>query len=92
MSIQKSCIFTIRNKQRNRTMETFEQTMKRLQKQKETTSQVETSKQIVTNEFMRLQMMNSLTNKERLEMEYLESLLNAPLANDLIRVAEKIKS
>lgn len=72
-------------------METFEQTMKRLQKQKETTSQVETSKQIVTDEFMRLQMKNSLTNKERLEMEFLESVLNAPFADDIIKVAEKIK-
>jgi predicted restriction endonuclease len=72
-------------------METFEQTMKRLKKQKETTSQYETSKQIVLDEFMRLQMMNSLTYKEQLEMEFLESVLNAPFADDIIRVANKIK-
>ena len=72
-------------------METFEQTMKRLKKQKETTSQYETSKQIVLDEFMRLQMMNSLTYKEKLEMEFLESVLNAPFADDIIKVAEKIK-
>lgn len=72
-------------------METFEQTMKRLKKQKETTSQYETSKQIVLDEFMKLQMMNSLTYKEKLEMEFLESVLNAPFADDIIRVAEKIK-
>jgi len=65
--------------------------MKRLKKQKETTSQYETSKQIVLDEFMRLQMMNSLTYKEKLEMEFLESVLNAPFADDIIRVAEKIK-
>ena len=52
-------------------METFEQTMKRLKKQKETNSQYETSKQIVLDEFMKLQMMNSLTYKEKLEMEFL---------------------
>jgi len=68
---------------------TFMQTLDRLSKEKQTNVEVETSKQVITTEFTKLQMMNSLTTKQRLEMEFLENTLNFGSSSDLIRIANK---